>query len=264
MPENAAALIDATTLVDTGVRFSICTLVTRQEQYSEMLASFRASGFGESDCEFIQIDNRVANRFDAYQGCNLFLTVARGEFIVLCHQDILLIDQRADLERALADLEGRDPSWALCGNSGGMAPGRMAIRLTDPHGTDQRTASFPARVFALDENFIVVRRSANLGLSSDMSGFHLYGADLCIQADVLGRSAYVVDFHLKHLSGGKRDETLTAARDALVAKYRRAFRGRWVKAPCELVFLTGSAWLSRLLGGRLASRIYRRIVGSNV
>ncbi len=64
-----------------------------------------------------------------------------------------------------------------------------------------RTSSkekLPIRVGSLDENFIVVKRQANLALSHDMSGFHLYGTDLCIIADILGRTSYVVDFHLCH------------------------------------------------------------------
>ena len=261
MSVAASAPAEARNLLATGVRFSICTLVTRAEQYQEMLASFRAKGFDADDCEFIQIDNRRGNTYDAFQGCNLFLTVARGEYVILCHQDIALIDGRPELEHVIEGLDRLDDRWAACGNSGGMSPGRLAIRLTDPHGADQRTADFPARVYSLDENFILVRRSANLSLSSDLSGFHLYGTDLCIVADFLGRSTYVVDFHLRHFSPGKRDHTLTTARRNLVAKYVRAFRSRWVMAPCELVFLSGLPGLSRGLSSSWLARLRRRTVG---
>jgi hypothetical protein len=231
----------------TGVRYSICTLVTRPEQYDDMLRSFQDRGFDAPDCEYVQIDNTRGNQFDGYGGCNLFLTVARGEFVIICHQDVLLIDDRAALDRTLGELERLDPAWAVCGNSGGMAPGRRAIRITDPHGADQRTTRFPARVHSLDENFLVIRRSANLSASSDLTGFHLYGTDICILADVVGRSAYVIDFHVRHLSPGRRDDTLSAAREAMVAKYRRAFSSRWVMTPCELMFMSGSGWLSRMM-----------------
>ena len=252
---------EASALLDTGIRFSICTLVTRPEQYEGMLESFRARGFDGDDCEFIQIDNRQGNRYDAYQGCNLLLTVARGTYVILCHQDVLLIDDRRDLERVLAQLDRTDPSWGACGNSGGMSPGKMAIRLTDPHATDLRTTTFPARVYSLDENFILVKRSANLSLSRDLTGFHQYGCDICIIADVLGYTTYVVDFHLHHLSPGTREPALGAARANLVKKYLRAFRSRWVMSPCELFFLSGSSLLSRLLSNEFAIRVHRRLAG---
>ena len=52
----------------------------------------------------------------------------------------------------------------------------------------------PAKVHTVDENFIVVRRATNLSLSHDLDGFHLYGTDLCVIADILGGNCYVIDF----------------------------------------------------------------------
>src|SRR5215831_4097358 len=87
------------------IRYSICTIVTRPAEYAEMVNSFRSGGFREPDCEFLYLDNAQGNLFDAYSGNNLFMNVARGEFIILCHQDILLIeDGRAKLDTAIANL----------------------------------------------------------------------------------------------------------------------------------------------------------------
>ena len=38
------------------LEFSICTVVTRREQYAEMLHSFRRKGFDGPDCEFMYVD----------------------------------------------------------------------------------------------------------------------------------------------------------------------------------------------------------------
>jgi len=46
----------------------------------------------------------------------------------------------------------------------------LAIRISDPYGENQSSSS--GACHALDENFIVVRRQANLSLSHDLSGFH--------------------------------------------------------------------------------------------
>lgn len=242
------------------VRYSICTLVTRWDEYEAMAASFRDHGFDGEACEFLFLDNSSGNRFDGYAGLNLFLTVAQGEYVVLCHQDIeLLQDGRVELDRIIEDLEQRDPTWAVIGNCGGVAPGRMAIRITDPHGADRRTEDLPVRVSGLDENFVVVRRRANLGLSRDLSGFHLYATDLCQIADVLGWSAYVVDFHLLHKSPGRRDDSLSRARRALIAKYARALRPRWAMSTCELMFLGGPPALAPIMNSTVMDRLLRRI-----
>jgi hypothetical protein len=235
------------------VRFSICTLVTDHAQYAEMVRSFRAGGFDGPDCEYLYLDNSERNAFDAFKGGNIFLREAAGDFIILCHQDLLLLDDHRDaLEARMAELDRLDPDWALCGNAGGTAAGQRVIRISDPHGADQAWGSFPARATALDENFIVVRRDANLAFSHDLSGFHLYGADLCIVADVLGRTAWVVDFHLQHKSPGRADASFHASEGALQDKYRRAFRSRSITTTCTTFAVQGDTAANPL--GRLFRR----------
>jgi hypothetical protein len=236
-----------------GPRFSICTLVTRHGEYAEMVESFVSHGFVPADCEFFYIDNSESNRFDAFQGYNLFLSGARGDFIILCHQDILLLeDGRAELEQRLNELTAHDPEWALCGNAGGISFTRLAIRISDPYGENQFAGPLPARATALDENFIVIRREANLALSHDLSGFHFYGADLCIIADFLGRSAYVIDFHLRHKSAGKRDASFYSQRKDIARKYQRAYRLRWIVTTVggTYFFVSSSRITSWLLSSR--------------
>jgi hypothetical protein len=213
-----------------------------------MVESFVSHGFTSADCEFLYIDNRESNQFDAFGGYNVFLSEARGDFIVLCHQDILLLDDgRAELEQRLGELTARDSRWAVCGNAGGVSFTRVAVRITDRYGQDQSFGSFPSRARALDENFIVVRRDANLALSQDLSGFHFYGADLCIIADFLGCSAWVIDFHLQHNGVGTTGTTFYALRNDIARKYRRAFRPRWVVTTVSYFFVSGSPTISRLL-----------------
>lgn len=240
----------------TKVKFSICTMVTRADQYAEMVETFVKGGFSPADCEYLYVDNRAANGHDAYAAYNLFLTVAQGEHIILCHQDVFLRDDdRQTLEKRLAELTELDPLWAACGNAGGMASGKLAIRITDRYGPDQRTARFPARVSALDENFIVVRRDANLAVSHNLTGFHLYGADLCIIAWVLGRTTYAIDFHLEHTGEGAMGPGYYAIRSDLIAKYARAFRPRTIVSTTTHFKLSPSRLLGLL---RSLKRILQR------
>lgn len=235
--------------------FSICTLVSRPEQYATMLLSFEAAGFG-ADCEYLAIDNSRGNVFDAFAGYNAFLTEARGEYIILAHQDLeLAFDDRAVLEERLRGLTATDPDWGLCGNSGGIALGRNAIRITDPHGSNTNRGPFPQQVVALDENFMVARRRANLCLSHDLSGYHMYGPDLCVMAETAGYRCYVIDFHLRHVSAGTMDASFRTSVEAFARKYRRAFRSRWLQTSCTQVFLSASPRLYALARSRSARRL---------
>ncbi len=267
---NKAIEIDAYD-VDHGIDFSICSLVTNKQQYSEMLTSFEQAGFSGDRCEFIYIDNSNSNKYDAYDGLNHFLQLAKGKYIILCHQDLLLHDHGVDhLERVIDEMDSLDEQWAVLGNAGGVVPGKLAIRITDPfYGENTKLGSFPAQVGGLDENFILVKRSANLALSRDVGGFHMYGTDLCVIADVLGYHAYAVDFHLHHVCGEvlkgvgrKTVETpmsFNSVRQRFVRKYQRAFRSRWLQTTCTIVYLSGSRIGSVFGNRKLSFSIMKRI-----
>ena len=229
-------------------RYTIATLVTKPADYAAMRASFALGGFDDTTCEFLHIDNSGAEQTDAFRGLNALLDAARAPHVILCHQDVrLLTDDIDTLGARLANLDAHDPTWAVAGNAGGVAPGRLALRISDPHGRNQSTGAFPARVMSLDENFLVVRRTARVGFSGDLSGFHFYGADICLQAEQNGRRAYVIDFHLEHLSPGKKDASFAAAERAFVAKWSRTVSPRWMQTTCTLVHLTNNP-VRRIIG----------------
>lgn len=252
------AASEGTSAVAADIGYSICTLVNDAAQHAAMRSSFAAHGFDGTDCEYRVVDNTGAAQTCAYRGLNRMLAEAKGRYVILCHQDVRLIgDGRVELDRRLAEIEARDPSWALAGNAGGVAPGRLALRMTDPHGTDRRVGALPCRVVSLDENFIVVRRAARIGFSNDISGFHFYGADICLMAETAGYSAWVIDFHLAHLSAGKKDASFAAMEAAFSAKWSRAFAARWLQTTCSLVRLSGDP-LGRV-AGRLAQAPYAKL-----
>ena len=239
-------------LRDTGIRYSICTLVSRPAEYRAMAQSFAAVGFGPPDCEFLFLDNSAGNRFDAYAGYNIFLRAARGDYVVLCHQDVrLLSDGRERLDAVIAELDSLDPHWGLFGNAGGLRSGNLAIRISDPHGENvAQGGPFPVACQTLDENFIVVRAAANLAVSNDLHGFHLYGTDMCMLASILGYSAYIVDFHLRHESEGVIDAVFARALADLVAKYARTKRPAFVTTSCGKFVIMPFDFLNKGLNTR--------------
>ncbi len=248
----------ACTNSDGPVAYTIATLVTKPNQHRDMVASFLKGGFSETDCEFLFIDNTGNEQTCAYRGLNALLNAARGRNVILCHQDIhLLADDREKLDATLEDLEKQDPNWALAGNAGGVSAGQLALRVTDPHGADQHVGDLPTRAMSLDENFIVVKAAARLSFSNNLSGFHFYGADICLNANVLGWNAYVIDFHLAHLSGGKKDSSFFEMEDAFRDKWCTAFAPRWLQTTCSLLRITGDA--TGKLTGKLTVKPYEKI-----
>ncbi|MEQ1613967.1 MAG: hypothetical protein ABL904_14575 [Hyphomicrobiaceae bacterium] len=243
-------------------RFTIATLVNNRTHYDEMLASFEDGGFERSDCEYLFVDNTGSEQTCAFRGLDRLLAEATGDYVILCHQDVRIVDDgHHELETRLAQLDALDPMWAVAGNAGGVSPGKLAIRITDPHGANQKVGTLPAKVMSLDENFLVVKRQARLSFSRDLSGFHFYGADLCLVADVLGYTTYVIDFHLEHLSGGMKGASFATMEAAFSAKWGRAFRPRFLQTTCSLISLTGDS-LTRMLGRVAApslSRITKRL-----
>lgn len=240
-----------------GPLFSICTLVTRHAEYAAMLESFAACGFTPDKAEFLYLDNSKGHQWDAFQGIRRFLSLARGTYVILCHQDIRLVADDIEILCArLAALDALDADWALAGNAGAMADGSLVIRISDPHGEDQRRGAFPARVVSLDENFVIIRRDALVSVSAAGSGFHLYGTDMCLQARCAGRSAWVIDFHLRHLSAGKVDASFHQAQQRLEAHYDKLLTLPWhIRTTCTKMILGGGGlrrWLARR---KLAKRL---------
>lgn len=216
-----------------GPNFTICTLVRSQQNYDRLLASFARGGFTPDNSEFLAADNRDANHFDGYTWQKTLLARAQGRFVVFCHDDIELLDAgHTELLAALKGLDHDQPDWLLAGVAGGRyRPEKhhrrfLRMRISDPYGDDRRMGTVPGRVETLDECFILMRRSRPVISSYDLGGFHFYGPDLCLQAEILGGSAHVIDFHLRHHGGGTKDQSFTEARDRFVRKYAPIFPGR--------------------------------------
>ncbi|RZK37823.1 MAG: acyl esterase [Pedobacter sp.] len=251
---NAKALKKAT----YEYEFSICSLVTRKDEYDEMVDSFQRSGFTDDICEFIYADNTRSNLFDAYEAINYFLRKANGKYIILCHQDILINkDNIADLRKRLYDLDVKDQNWAICSNSGAAGPNHVVYHISYPDGNFMNKGKFPLKVSAIDENFILVKNDAFLKVSNDLKGFHLYGADLCLQAELNGYSAYVIAFNLTHKSRGNKNEEFYVIKKKLISKYDNFFRNRWIQTNVSIFYLSGSIF--KLFYGNSITLFFTRI-----
>jgi len=234
VPRSAPGRVDQ-------LRYSVCTLVNDWDDYTAMLASAEAAGFDDSRAEFLYGDNREGNAFDGFSGLARLMAEARGTYIILVHQDVRFeFDNLAALDAQLAELEHRDPNWAVAGNAGRRGE-NYHLHISDPMGEDRRLGQLPAPVDVLDENFIVIRRASFVAPSRDLAGFHLYGLDLVRNAAMRGFGAWAIDFHIRHLSLGRLGQAYLEALEAYEAAKGR-FGGGIVNTMIEPVFLSPSPW----------------------
>lgn len=226
--------------------FSICTLVTRKQEYEEMLQSFIDKGFSKDSCEYLYINNSETCTFDAYKGLNEFLQQAQGKYIIICHQDVIIHDHdRTHLKERIKEIENTDPNWAILANAGGINFKWIATNLTQGSGNVIKEKQLPLRTKTVDENFILVKNSANLALSNNLSGFHMYGADLCLIADILGFNSYIIEFNIIHKSDGNVDKEFYKNRKEFIEKYNKALRSRFLTTTITRFYLSGNWFTSR-------------------
>lgn len=228
------------------IKFSVCSLVNDVEQYQNLLESFQNFGFNKENSEFLVADNRKVNQFDGYDWQRRLYAECRGEYVIFCHDDISLIDNDFnDLVARLEELDAIDPNWLLAGVAGALwqppehftRRQRQVLIISDRYGSKRRMGVIPARVEALDECIIIMKRHRPIFGSYDLSGFHFYGADMCLMAEIAGGSAYVIDFHLHHGGDGQRGPAFREARKKFIAKYAPIFPGRTVSTTSEIVHL---------------------------
>lgn len=216
-------------------QFSICTLVNNLHEYAQMKSSFEACGFTEG-CEYLYYDNSQSNFVDAYQAVAGFLKQAKGRYLLIVHQDVRCLDPKEHLVSCLADLTKKDSKWAICGNAG-CNDYHEQVRYLENAGVVQQDKDLPRKVKSLDENLLIINNSTNITISGDLTGYHLYGTDLCLIADFLGYTSYVIPFMVHHFSMGGSTNLKASILD-FRNKYGRKLRSRYVETTCTRFYLS--------------------------
>jgi hypothetical protein len=237
----------------------IYTFVTDRDGYAQMRHSFEEAGFTSDRASFTELTGTgQPDEPEPYSTITELVADLDEPFFILCHQDLRLDQGHGidDLIGAIRGLEKRDDRWAVAGNAGGSRALRVVRSLTDPHG-GASGGPFPARVHSLDENFLVIKTGTGIRCSPQLSGFHLYGTDLCLNALDKDRQPYVIDFRVRHLSRGTRDAEYAVARDRLVAHWSSRFIACYVRTTIEVLFLSRIGFLRSLLGSVSARRFVK-------
>ncbi|MEO5985370.1 MAG: hypothetical protein ABIP80_07675 [Ferruginibacter sp.] len=224
-------------------QFSICTIVNNPEEYLMMQESFLSKGFKENT-QYLVANNTGKNKFDAYSATRRFLQETIGRYIIIVHQDVRCIDDAERLTDTLDKLQVKDPLWAICGNAGANGYKNFIINMND-NGKVKTHPGLPLKVTSLDENLLIIKSDAQITCSADLKGFHFYGTDLCIIADFLGYTCYVINFMVNHLSSGNLKQMNDYA-PAFINTYGRKFRERLIQTTCTKFYLADSSSKNRM------------------
>jgi hypothetical protein len=228
------------------------TFVNDERLYLEMRDSFERAGFTAPIAVFER-----ATDASPYAAVSRLGQSAETPYVILCHQDVRcdLGHDASHLIEILNKLTKADPTWAVAGNAGGTTLLSLVRNLRDPHG-DHRARELPRRVVSLDENLMILRTDRR-PRSSQLSTFHLYGTDVCLNVANDGGSAYVIDFRVTHLSGGGLDG-YDSALEHFADYWRPRFAFKYVRTTNSLLFFSRHRWIRRLFGNsRLIWRLDR-------
>jgi len=117
-----------------------------------------------------------------------------NDLIAFVHSDMIFPETWiSDLAGALKWLEANDPNWGVLGcygaNPDDSYPGFV---YSNGRGLLGRRFQTPTPVQTLDEIVLIVRKSSGLRFNEDLTGFHLYGADICMTAAARQMKCYAI------------------------------------------------------------------------
>jgi hypothetical protein len=200
------------------------------------------------------------------------------DLLVFVHQDVFLPDGWIEsVERALETLAAQDPKWGVLGVWGAVD---FEQRTGYLYWTGAGPVSKPflggREVACLDEVVLILRKSSGLTFDDRLPGYHLYGADICLEARRRGRKCYAISAFCIHNTNAGHPLPLQFWQCYLYM--RRKWKGSLpIDTPCtritfscwpilrwNLVYLRDVALGRRRRLNRAASprRIYERLLAS--
>lgn len=113
----------------------------------------------------------------------------------LVHQDVYLPEGwLMAAQRAVDIVSKTDPDWGVLGCWGIRASGEGAGFVYDGAWRNVLGKHFEGglEVETLDEVVLILRKSGGLRFDTQLAGFHMYGADICLEARRQGRKCYAI------------------------------------------------------------------------
>lgn len=229
---------------------SLVTCVNDFQRYDSCVRSSFQEEQRTGKAELIPVDN-ASNSLSAPAALNQGRKKAMGKIIVFCHQDVIFPQKWIEkLFEQISIVEKTHKKWGVLGTFGVAKNGMFAGHIIDPSGHFY-CLPLPAEVQSLDEHCLIIKRDSGLCFDENLGGFHMYGADICVQALAKGLSNFAIDAPVQHLSSGKVDGNFVEATDRLYLKWKDKNPPLTViQTTCKMLKLQSG--LKGLIGYRIA------------
>lgn len=224
----------------TDKKILIVTCVSNFQLYAGLEESVHIN----ESVQLYPIDN-THNNYSIPLAYNYALNHTNADIYVFVHQDVIFPKTWFEcLDNQIKQIEIMDKKWGVLGIMGRKKNGQFAGHIIDPH-TKHRIGRLPAPVVTLDEVCLIIRKSSGLSFDEELGGYHLYGADICLQSKQKKLNCYAIDACLKHLSGGKIDDSYL--------NMLKIFRQKWSKINHTPHFIETTCGIYQLKKGVLSS-----------
>lgn len=210
-----------------NVDVSFVTCVNNIQQYSKYTVGSLFLNGTQRNYEILPILN-INNRYSAAKALNMGIEKARGDVIVLCHQDVLFYRGWVDLLFKRIKEIGND-RWGVLGTAGITEGDKTVGAVYNLKGSMQWRQSAKGTVFpvqTVDEHCMVIRKKSGLKFDEvTFNGFHCYGPDICLTALSNRMKNYGILCPLVHDSGSG---SLVSGRVEFM-RLLRALSNKWGK-----------------------------------
>jgi hypothetical protein len=217
------------------MKISVCSLC-RDSKLKSILFNNIISFFPVKT-ELLLFDHSE-KQITCYEAIRLFISQATGDFILIIHDDVsfdgLNCSKLINELRRICEL---DPKAALFGIAGVSLTSYSSIgHFRDAAGEHKWGFHEGGLASSLDECFLVLRRDRGLSVSNELSGYHFYGTDLCINAREKGLASYVIDFPIIHKSTGSLNKNFFEARNQFEQHLQKKNIPRFVRTTCTVMY----------------------------
>lgn len=202
------------------MKLSIVSCVNDFKRYNSCVISSFQKELENGTAELIPIDNTF-NRLSAPAALNEGLKNAIADIVVFCHQDVIFPEEWTEnLLEQISIIEKTHYDWGVLGPFGVAKNGMFAGHIVDCNGHFY-CKPLPAEVQSLDEHCLIIKQDSQLRFDEALGGFHLYGADICLEAMAKGLVNFAIDACVEHLSPGKVDDAFYEILERLYQKWSK-------------------------------------------
>lgn len=220
---------------------SFVTCVNNMKQYINYVVNSLLKNNTKKNYEVIPIIN-FDNRYSAAKALNAGIVQARGDIVVLCHQDVIFYQGWIDmLFDRIREIELQNKKWGVLGTAGITLKDDTYGVVHNIKGSIEWQSTKRVRfgeVQTVDEHCMIIKKSNGLRFDSDtFNGWHMYGPDLCLLAASRGMKNYGILCPLVHDSSSGslisgRNEFMRLL-NALAKKWRSKFD--FIRTPTSII-----------------------------